>query len=793
MKKAYIIAEKFSLLHAILETSKKHQNELDYEIEGIATVGHVDYMKLPREYDEWNTKSWNYDTLPIFPDETKTGWKYGIIPNKNQIFEAIKEAIHGNKYDFIIHCGDADQEGQILVDNLLIMTKNTLPVKRFWQKELTDDVIFKELKNLKDNNDITFRRLYEAGMARSQDDYVTGMNASTCAGIKFHAKTNIGRVMSPSLHIMSIREKEIKNYKKTTSYQSIEKYDGFTGVHYDSGGIVKFATKKEVIDFNNNLTGTATVINVTVERNNKKAPRLFVLSELQAEAAKYGIGLNKATKLAQELYEKGYITYPRTDCSVVGTSTVDSFPQLLKNLGSHEQFKEIVESITPEKINAVRRDLNYVNDKEIEEEGNHTAIIPTSKDFSSLSGDELTFYMIVAKRFVSIFMPPQIKEKITIITKDNGYEFKTIAYKVIAPGYTILYKNFEDNKDDIITNIPHNGDTVKGVPDIKECTSSPPKRFTDSEFVKLMDSPAKYLVDNTYKDIIKTVKGIGTQSTRAEIIKKLARVGYIRLEPVKVGSDVNYIYVTDIGMKLIDMLEGLDIINVDMTAKVEEKLDMIRRGTMSRTEYVDEMKKRVLKMNEDIKNINSNNVSLSQKQSEIGKCPKCAGSVIECKKVYACINAIKEEKTCDFHVFKTIADVPVGKEEIKSLLLGKTIKKKIKKESSIWEQQIKLIEDSDKCFNYAFVTPEVSFVCPKCRDKIKLSSNYFMCSKYKNGCDFIFKREQYGAKFSEKDMIKLINGGSVKKEFTWKNGKSSENTCHLEDNKLKFDFTNNKS
>lgn len=792
--KALLLAEKSSQKNLIVSTYNKHKEQIPYELDFIAFSGHIDYMKLPKEYEEWNAPM-NLEYLPIFPDESKTGWQFGI--SNMEIFKKVKEALKKD-YDFIIHAGDPDAEGEVLINRILTMLHNTKPVKRFWTQDLTDKTILDKLLNLEDDNSPIFQNLNTAGQLRAEYDYIIGMNGTTAACVSLHTRAIVGRVMSPALNIMTIRENEIRNYKPIPTYEVIEDYGGFVGTYFDSEGNVKFNTKKEAENFISMLSSKAKVKSIEKKEEKRYAPELFILSKLQKEAGKLGIGIKQSTDIVQKLYEEGLISYPRTDCSVMSSAMINELPILLKTVASIPKVDAIVNCVTPSDIYRVSQTKTYVNDKAVSE-GNHTAIIPTTKkpDISSLSEDELKILKLVYFRFLAIFLPPQIKDRTVIITEDDGYEFRSSGAVTRSKGWTVLYGGRTDDEktEDAITLNVSEGDIIDGIPAINEKINPKPKRYTDAEFATVMESPAKFLVNQDNKDTIKASKGIGTQATRMEVISKLAKNGYIRLEQVKKGSSVSHIYVTDAGMSLIDVLTGQSIINVDLTAEMEDRLSLVKKGQLTRGEFIKMVKEQTLNMINEMKHMDSSKITGSQHQT-IGKCPSCGGNVYysENKNVGYCGN-----NECRFMINSEFLGAKINKNDMITLLSGNQISKTLRKNGNSWQQSLYIGDYNNP--NTGIMEKRLCFVpkendndnrlecqCPMCGEDIKQTAKYFLCTQYKSTCDFILSKEFKGAKFTESNLKELLSGKSIKKKFKWDSGKTSENLCHLENGRLKIEF-----
>ena len=296
---------------------------LDYKITKFtAQAGHLVRLLLPSELDE-EQKRWSWDNLPFYPEE-HGGWKYRIIEGKTSLFNDIKKEINSGNYDFIIHAGDPDQEGQLLVQLVLDQCKNKLPVKRFWSNDLTPKAIEKALKNLKDNdNDPFLINLYKAGQMRQKTDYLYGMNFSQAISLKTNQTMSIGRVKAPTTKIIVDRENEIANFKPVTTYEVSAAFtEGYEGVLFDDEGNVAFEDKNGAMAEIRNLGRIGEVVSVESKEEKTNPPAYFKLSTLQIAAGKaFGYNADKVLALVQSLYEKKVMSYPRTSCEFLSSAT----------------------------------------------------------------------------------------------------------------------------------------------------------------------------------------------------------------------------------------------------------------------------------------------------------------------------------------------------------------------------------------------------------------------------------------------------------------------------------------
>ena len=272
--------------------------------------------------------------------------------------------------------------------------------------------------------------------------------------------------MTPSLNIMAIREREIQNFKPSFSYNVIEEYDGFTGTLLDGNGkILVMPEKKDEENLAEQMSGQAKVLSIEQKDESRKAPSLYILSSLQKDAGKCGIGVAKSTEIVQKLYESGYISYPSTDCCYMSSSTVNDIPKILKGINGVFGTEKIISDITDTQIKKVGSDKAYVNDAAVAQ-GNHTAIIPTGKkcDITALTQDEQTILRLVYLRFIAIFLPPEVKARTTVTTDDHGYIFRATGAVVKNVGWTSLYGKKAHDKDENIRVTCREGDIIAGKP-----------------------------------------------------------------------------------------------------------------------------------------------------------------------------------------------------------------------------------------------------------------------------------------------------------------------------------------
>jgi len=761
MQKALLIAEKPSLMKTIEAVYNKHKSSVPYDITFTSQAGHLYRLLYPAEMDE-EQKQWGWDKIPFFPDE-HGGFKYTPIVEKaggakyklpQQYLKEIKDELKSGVYDVVINAGDPDQEGELLIRETLEELHNKLPVLRFWSNDLTEMKVLDALQNLlDDDNDPMLINLLSAAKARQHSDYIVGMNVTEAATLKLGGRTAVGRVKTPIQAIVCKRELEIKNFKPKTVYGVKAVYtEGFEGQYYNAPvtaeegddekedtGLVYFDTKDEADEFINSLSGPATVTKFETKRVKTYAPKLFKLATAQIAAGKFGYDSAKTLAIIQSLYEAKVLSYPRTDCEYLSSS--EDYGAMLKSAAADPELAPFVAKIPSSVISSFSSNKRYVSDAKLKDSG-HSALVPTTNtpDFGSLSKEQKDIFHIVARQFVAAFLPPLEQDKTLLLADVNGNCFKSTGKTLVSKGYTELTgSNFTDME------IPKhvNGDSLDiDKFDIAGKTSQCPKRFKDADLIAVCENPVKYLEDESLKKLGKKKLSIGTPATRSGIIQTLiTRDKYLG----KMKGD--YIIPTETGMGIYENLRTFDICKVDMTALWEEKLELIRSGKETREEMESGMKDFVRNMMNAIKDSDISTVSFAGKSKEpLGKCPLCGGDILEGNKGFYCSNWNNSEyakapgdKGCKFGIFKKVTgDSGLTAADASKLLRGAVIKKKLKKGTNTWEQELSLDMATGKIiFVGSENRPKAEAIgtCPKCGKRLMEGSKGFYCEDFK-GCGF---------------------------------------------------------
>ena len=803
--KALLIAEKPDLMRKLEEVYKAHRSEIPYEVTFTSQRGHLVTLMMPDEIDP-AMKEWSWDTLPFHPED-HGGWKYKVIQEKKQghyltskeRFDSIKKEIHSGAYDFIINAGDPDQEGELLIRLVLHMAGNKLPIKRFWSNDLTEKAVLDSFKDLRDDNkDPMLVNLLKAAYGRQHSDYRFGMNITRAASLQMNARVACGRVKTPILAIVCRREDEIRNFKPSTTYGVKAVYGGessFEGTLFDPAdatdgkdegedtekktGIIWFDTKKEADDLILSLPDTASVISFEKKRATSYAPKLYKLASAQVDAGKMGYNDARTLEIIQGLYEKEYLSYPRTDCEYL--SSKEDFIGILKAVMAVPEFEPYIRTINRAAIEKVRKTKKWINDKALQDAG-HSALRPTTKavNFESLSKEEQDIYSMICRRFVAIFLPPLLQDETMMVTKAGDSYFRSSGKTLVDPGYT---KIFGTEFNDMLIPQKAKGEILPVQRyEHTEKTTTCPRRFTSPELIQVCENPAKYLNDMSLKALGKRLK-IGTSATRSGIIRQLIEVDKY-LEEKKVRKTA-YVSPTPAGEAIIRNLGDCDICKVDMTGEWEEKLEMVRTGSLEYRDFENLMRSSVESMVLNIKGTKMKQIGKA-KYAVIGKCPYCGKDLCEGGKGFFCMG-FRDDPKCNINAFKDLPGYDLTKEDFLELIGHKTITRTLEKNGRRWEQAIRYDFDN---YRVVFDNGEAKELCPcpVCGGTILADDRVYYCSNKASGkCKVSAGRSILGADITEDEFKLLLGGGMVEKRLS-KSGKAWQQqlVLDLEDGGYEF-------
>lgn len=674
MAKLLLIAEKPSVMRDIQRVYSKMKN-YEHELVFGSFVGHVVGSAMPSYYDE-KYQRWNKEDLPIIPEKTV----YLPSPKTKDVFNDLKKKIKDKSLDGVISATDAGREGELIYLAFDDTVGNKLPVYRYWASDSTDESVEKALRNLIEPNDINIKRLGDSSRLRADFDWLIGMNYTRALSLATNKKFSVGRVQTPTLAMIVERDLERKNFVPKDFYEVLANFGGYSGVWVDEDNNRRFDkiedAKAVVADIENEKTGT--VKTVTKRDKIDNAPTLHSLLELQKEAGKvYGYTASKVLDIAQVLYEeKKLITYPRTDSRHLPLAIAKDIKKHLTALVNLPDVGSFAKDILKNEplIEKTMNMKKYVDDKKVTD---HHAILPTNiaASLGGLTPDQMNIYLLIVRRLLAIFMPPEKRSETTIITSVKKHNFFTRGNIIVDKGYKVLYENVGKSKKEVELPNVKEGDTVSlDSIDMLSKKTTPPKAFDDPDLLIAMSNIGNSIEEKDLKDVLKDVAGIGTSATRGAIIENLITKNLV----ARKGKTLE---ATDEGILLIKTLGERDIVSPLLTAQWESKLRDVENGDLTYDEFKKDMRKYIAtgvsELLDNIKPLASAQSYGSSEAVVVGKCMKCDGDVIDANKLYKCTNNVyKKADSCDFIIWKNVFGTNITKTDVKALLAGKQTKEK---------------------------------------------------------------------------------------------------------------------
>lgn len=631
MGKSVYIAEKPSVAQEFAKALKLNTQKRDGYLESdnaVVTwcVGHLVTMSYPEVYDE-RYKRWSLNTLPFLPKE----FKYEIIPAVAKQFKIVKGVLTRKDVDCIYVCTDSGREGEYiyrLVEQMAGAEAQKKIRKRVWIDSQTEEEILRGIKEAKDLAE--YDNLSSSAYLRAKEDYLMGINFSRLLTLKYgnsissyqntkYTVISVGRVMTCVLGMVVRREREIRGFVKTPFYRVLStiRLEGqtFEGEWkavkgsryfesfdlYKENGFKKREKAEELVSYlENPKPVTCKVLSIEKKKEKKNPPLLYNLAELQNECSKrYKISPDETLRIVQELYEKKLVTYPRTDARVLSTAVAKEIHKNLNGLAKYETAAPFLKDIVSFGSHKGLEKTRYVNDKQITD---HYAIIPTGQGLGALNSVSPTakhVYDTIVRRFLSIFYPPAVYQKVGIVTKIKEEQFFS-NFKVLSEeGYLKVAGVFQPKKDS--DSAEENGDVTPGkalfeliqtikkgteLPvealNIKEGETSPPKRYNSGSIILAMENAGQLIEDEELRAQIKG-SGIGTSATRAEILKKLIHIKYLAL-----NKKTQIITPALLGEMIFDVVDNSikSLLNPELTASWEKGLNYVADGDITPEEYM---------------------------------------------------------------------------------------------------------------------------------------------------------------------------------------------------------------
>ncbi len=700
-----IITEKPSVAKDIARVLKVKGSRDGY-IEGkecIITwcVGHLIQLSYPEEYNI-KYKTWNMNDLPIFPRK----FKYSVNPSTTKQYEIVKKLLLDKNVSEIICATDAGREGQLIFGYVYVTSGCDKPVKRLWISSMTDEAILEGFNNLRDNKE--FFSLYQSAKARSEADWLVGINATRLFTVKYNQMLTIGRVQTPTLSLIVSRQKEIDNFISEPFYELEADCEMFLATWFNKDG-TRFRNIEDAEKIKNKCEHKEGIITkLKTKRATVERPLLYDLTELQRDGNKrYGYTAEQTLEAAQNLYEKYKLTtYPRTDSRYLTKDMKNKLTDLLLNIKQGWEGSEYcVDKVINQKINADKR---VIDDKKVTD---HHAIIVTSniRNISNikLPEREKNILTLVVARFISTLDRKQEYDQTDIELKIENEKFKARGKKIVIPGWKevedIILGKVKENTDDkeITTNIKVNDKITPKEIKILTKKTSPPKPYNEATLLTAMETAGKQIEDEKLKEKMKSI-GLGTPATRAGIIEKLISVGYIKRNKKNLVPTKN-------GIQLIEIVHD-KLKKPDLTGEWESQLSKIANKEVLSRDFIYDIKKYVDEIVREgktstLKNISFMNTNKRSNKEIIGICPRCGREVYENKKSFYC-TGYKNYPACRFSIWKEdrmLKDrgIILKKQDAKNLLSEKQTCIKGLKDSKGKDYDVELfLQDTGQYVNY---------------------------------------------------------------------------------------------
>lgn len=722
--KTLIIAEKpdmgRNIAAAIDPKAKNHRSYIEGEQYIITwAIGHLIGLAEPDAYDD-RYKKWNINDLPIIPTQFK------LVPNKKTIDQLKVIGDLAKRSNLLVNSCDAGREGQYIFSLIQRHLKLSQPVKRLWISDLTPETIRKGFAELKEGAD--YENLTRAATARSEADWLIGMNGSRAFTTKHNVLLSVGRVQTPVLALIYDRQKQIEAFSSLKFFE-LEGHFSQNEMTYRGMWQGERMTDQAQVDaLAAKVKGKPGRIASYEVKETKEYPfKLYDLTLLQREAnGKYAFSAKKTLDTAQALYEKHkVISYPRTNSNYV---TEQNIPEM------HKTLSALQGTVYDDLVKGANRSLVHKGNKFIcnpSKVEDHHAILPTNRKANGLSPDEQKLYDLIVRRFLSQFYPAAEYKVHTVMTEVENEMFKTTVKELLSLGWKVIYadqkkekakttkgKDKEDaEEEEFEVSEPFSINANEGVTCadaiVKEKDTQPPKNYTEGTLLKAMESAGKQIEDEDLRDAMKD-SGLGTPATRAATIERLKNVGYVEMQGKK-------IQITQKGRTAIELIRGagIDLLtSPEMTGLWERRLNEISRGTASDGQFMENVK-------------------------------KFATMIVDKVRVQS-----RAAKTS----FESEASSQGKGAEGKA---GSTPRSRAARAKSTTTARKNTAPADDSASN----GPTIIAACPRagCGGSIFMGRKGYGCSHYKEGCKFVIWKQSFGRNLTDAQVKALIGKGKTSK------------------------------
>jgi DNA topoisomerase III len=624
-------------------------------------LGHLAELAPPDAYGE-EYKKWRLESLPILPER----FKVRVSSKTREQFGVVKRLMGDSSVSEVVNACDAGREGELIFAYLYGLSQCRKPVLRLWISSLTHEAILAGFNDLRDG--LTMKPLEDAARSRGEADWIVGMNATRAYSVRFGRPGNVlsvGRVQTPTLKLLVDREREIQDFKPE-KFWTVHARFSREGSTYDG---VWFKNKqnrlseKETADriAEKVRDGTGTVRKAQKKTATEKPPLLYDLTELQRNAnARYGFTAERTLRAAQALYEeRKLITYPRTSSRYLSKDMVGGLKKRVEAAGALPELSPFAAKLLEKQKLPISKRI--VDDSKVTD---HHAIIPTNKKSSdNLPPDEAKVYDLVARRFLAVFFPAARFENTTVVTEVREETFLSRGRVVLEAGWRALYPDGvggrKEKEPPVLPPIEVGQEWGVVKVGVKEGETKPPPRYSESALLGAMETAGKLVEDEELRQQMKD-SGLGTPATRAATIERLIKVGYIERER-------KILVPTEKGRSLIGLLGESPLTSAELTARWEERLAMMEKGTERRPDFMSDINRFTTKLVEEVRGMEGERLAAPSRSREpLGACPKCGAPVIETRKAYGC--SAWKKSGCDFVIWKQVSGKRLSENQARQLL-----------------------------------------------------------------------------------------------------------------------------
>lgn len=634
-------------------------------------VGHLVGLANADMYDE-KFKKWDIADLPIIPES----WQFIVAEDKNKQFGVLRQLMEDSRVTEVVNACDAGREGELIFRLVYDKIGCNKPIKRLGISSMEETAIRDGFANLKDGKD--YENLYQSALCRAKADWIIGINATRLFSKLYNRTLNVGRVQTPTLAMLYERENSIGSFKKEKYFNVHLKSVGIDAVHE------KVKEQEEAENIRKDCDGKEAVVkSVKTERKTVNPPALYDLTTLQREANRlYGFTAQQTLDYTQSLYEMKLVTYPRTDSKYITDDMTETARNIAEAVGTKfAHFEGIV--IAPDTTRITNNDK--VSD--------HHGIIPTaelsSTDISTIPDGEMKILCLIANRLLCAVSDPYIYETVTAEISCGGYSFTAKGRNVISEGWKAIdnafksYQKCKDDTEDKEESIALSEGQVieRPVTEVTEHFTQPPKHFTEDTLLSAMERAG---TDKLTEEVERS--GLGTPATRASIIEKLTKSGFIR-------RDKKNLVVTENGNDLISVMPDI-IKSAELTAEWENSLALMAQGKFTSEQFMADIEALLNDIIAAAKTSVDESKVTKTRGEVIGICPRCGKKIVVTPKAYSC-----EDRACGFAIWKNDKFFASAKKTLTKEMVAALIKNGKIPVKGLYSQKTGRNYDADVCLD----------------------------------------------------------------------------------------------